>query len=142
MPNAQPVPSHNAFFSPQTAFYSPSSQPPMPSQSGMPGMEFLSNNPLLNVGYNVVEQGMRDFTGKTVNMLPNEVRSQSNIDLPLMKFVLTSLDEEIHLIYQILFRCRSNVRGEKVIVTTVSLSSAGRSRSDVINDRFDQRCSL
>lgn len=73
MPQPQAAPSHNAFFSPQTAFYSPSSQQQTSSHQGVPGMEYLSNNPLFNVGLNVVEQGMKDFTGKTVNMLPNEV---------------------------------------------------------------------
>jgi hypothetical protein len=67
------APSHNTFFSPQTAFYAPSSQQHMSSNQAMPGMEYLANNPLFNVGLNVVEQGMKDFTGKTVNMLPNEV---------------------------------------------------------------------
>lgn len=67
----QPAPSQNAFFSPQTAFYAPT---PNPGPGGMPGMDFL-NNPLVSVGFNVVEQGMKDFTGKTVNMLPNEVCS-------------------------------------------------------------------
>ena len=78
MPQAQTAPSSNAFFSPQTAFYSPSSQQHASSQQGMPGMEYLSNNPLFNVGLNVVEQGMKDFTGKTVNMLPTEVRKNSS----------------------------------------------------------------
>ena len=104
MPNTQPAPSHNAFFSPQTAFYAPSSQPSMPSNPSMPGMEFLSNNPFLNVGFNVVEQGMKDFTGKTVNMLPNEVRNKLNVAMPLMRRVSTALDEEIYFIDQILFR--------------------------------------
>ena len=72
MPNPQPAQSQNAYFSPQTAFYAPG---PVPNAgAGMPGMEFLSN-PLVSVGFNVVEQGMKDFTGKTVNMLPTEVRS-------------------------------------------------------------------
>lgn len=75
MPQPPTAPSHNAFFSPQTAFYSPSSQQQAPSHQAMPGMEYFSGNPLFNVGLNVVEQGMKDFTGKTVNMLPNEVRS-------------------------------------------------------------------
>lgn len=75
IPQPQAAPSHNTFFSPQTAFYSPSSQQQqMPSNQAIPGMEYLSNNPLFNVGLNVVEQGMKDFTGKTVNMLPNEVK--------------------------------------------------------------------
>jgi hypothetical protein len=60
MPNS----SHNAFFSPQTAFYASSSHQPIP------GMEFLQNNLLLNVA----EQSMRNIGGKTVNMLPNEVK--------------------------------------------------------------------
>ena len=77
MPQPQVVaPSSNAFFSPQTAFYTSSSQQQMSSNQTVPGMEYLSNNPLLNAGFNVVEQGMRDFTGKTVNMLPNEVKEQ------------------------------------------------------------------
>jgi hypothetical protein len=74
MPNPQPIPSQNAYFSPQTAFYASSSQQQMPSNQAIPGMEFLSNNPLVNVGLNAVEQGMKDFTGKTVYMLPNEVK--------------------------------------------------------------------
>ncbi|CAF0978612.1 unnamed protein product [Rotaria sp. Silwood1] len=64
MPNPQ---SHNTFFSPQSAFYGSSN----PATSGM---EFLSNNSLFNVGLNVVEQGMKDITGKTVNMLPNQMK--------------------------------------------------------------------
>ncbi|CAF4310584.1 unnamed protein product, partial [Rotaria sp. Silwood2] len=67
MPNPQPTPSHNEFFSPQTAFYGLSNQ-------ATSGMNLLSNNPLLNVGFNVVEQGMKDITGKTVNMLPNQMK--------------------------------------------------------------------
>jgi hypothetical protein len=70
MPHSQPVTSQNAFFSPQTAFYAPKT---IPSNSSMSNVDFLSNNPLLNVGFNVVEQGMKDFTGRTVNILPNEV---------------------------------------------------------------------
>jgi hypothetical protein len=77
MPQQQAAPSHNAYFSPQTAFYTPPSQQQMPSNQAMPGMEYLSNNPLFNVGLNVVEQGMKDFTGKTVNMLPNEVKTNN-----------------------------------------------------------------
>jgi hypothetical protein len=64
MPNPQPTSSHNAFFSPQTAFYASSSHQPIP------GMEFLQNNLLLNVA----EQSMRNIGDKTVNMLPNEVK--------------------------------------------------------------------
>ena len=75
MPQQQTAPSQNAFFSPQTAFYAPSSQQQIPSNQAIPGMEYFSNNPLFNVGLNVVEQGMKDITGKTVNMLPNEVKS-------------------------------------------------------------------
>ena len=67
MPQASAPPSQNAFFSPQTAFYAPNPQP------ATSGMEYFSQNPLFNVGFNVVEQGMKDFTGRTVNMLPNEV---------------------------------------------------------------------
>lgn len=74
-PPPQPAPSHNTFFSPQAAFYNPSPQQQMPSNQAMPGMEYFSNSPLFNVGLNVVEQGMKDFTGKTVNMLPNEVKT-------------------------------------------------------------------
>lgn len=70
MPNPQLTQSQNAYFSPQTAFYAP---PPTNAGAGMPGMEFL-NNPLVSVGFNVVEQGMKDFTGKTVNMLPTEMK--------------------------------------------------------------------
>ncbi|CAM2719106.1 unnamed protein product [Rotaria socialis] len=72
-PQPQSMPSNNGFFSPQTAFYAPPSQQ-MSGNQAMPGMEYLSNNPLFNVGLNVVEQGMKDFTGKTVNMLPNEMK--------------------------------------------------------------------
>ncbi|CAF5217088.1 unnamed protein product, partial [Rotaria magnacalcarata] len=71
VPQPQSMPSNNAFFSSQTAFYAPPSQQ-MSGNQAMPGMEYLSNNPLFNVGLNVVEQGMKDFTGKTVSMLPNE----------------------------------------------------------------------
>ena len=67
MPQASAPPSQNAFFSPQTAFYAPNPQP------ATSGMEYFSQNPLFNVGFNVVEQGMKDFTGRTVHMLPNEV---------------------------------------------------------------------
>ncbi|CAF0860343.1 unnamed protein product [Rotaria sordida] len=74
MPQPQAMPSNNAFFSPQTAFYAPPSQQQMFSNQGIPGMESLSNNPLFNVGLNVVEQGMKDLTGKTVNMLPAEMK--------------------------------------------------------------------
>jgi hypothetical protein len=75
IPQPQTAPSQNTFFSPQTAFYAPSSQQQMSSNQAMPGMEYFSNNPLFNVGLNVVEQGMKDITGKTVNMLPNEVKT-------------------------------------------------------------------
>ncbi|CAF0821708.1 unnamed protein product [Rotaria sp. Silwood1] len=74
MPQPQAMPSNNAFFSPQTAFYAPPSQQQMFSNQAMPGMEYFSSNPLFNVGLNVVEQGMKDITGKTVNMLPNEMK--------------------------------------------------------------------
>lgn len=75
IPPQQPAPSHNTFFSPQTAFYSPTSQQQqMASNQAIPGMEYLSNNPLFNVGLNVVGQGMKDITGKTVDMLPNEMK--------------------------------------------------------------------
>lgn len=73
IPQPQPMPSNNAFFSPQTAFYAPPTQP-MSGNPAMPGMDYF-NNPLLNVGFNVVEQGMKDITGRTVNMLPNEVNN-------------------------------------------------------------------
>ncbi|CAF3708390.1 unnamed protein product [Rotaria sordida] len=64
VPNPQ---SHNGFFSPQTAFYGSSNQ-------ATSSIEFLSNNPFLNVGFNVVEQGMKDMTDKTINMLPNQMK--------------------------------------------------------------------
>ena len=86
IPQPQPTPSHNTYFSPQTAFYAPSSQQQIPSNQGMPGMEYLSNNPLFNVGLNVVEQGMKDITGKTVNMLPNEVKQNINLFFSIYKF--------------------------------------------------------
>jgi hypothetical protein len=73
MPNPAPAPAPTGFFSPQAAFYAPNAQPTAGPNTALPGMEFLSNNPLLSVGFNVVEQGMRDFTGKTAGMLPNEV---------------------------------------------------------------------
>jgi len=66
----EPNPSNNAFFSPQTAFYGPSSQQQMPSHQTIPGMELLSNN----LFRNVVEQGMKDITGKTANMIPTEMK--------------------------------------------------------------------
>ncbi len=56
----QPTSSNNSFFTPQTAFYDRAAS----------GMEFLSNNPLLK---NVVEQGVKDIAGKTMNILPNQV---------------------------------------------------------------------
>ena len=56
----------SGFFSPQTAFYAPTN-PTM--NNAIPGMEFLSNNPLLNVGFNAVEQGVKDFTNRTVSQL-------------------------------------------------------------------------
>jgi hypothetical protein len=74
IPQPQAAPSHTTFFSPQAAFYAPSSQQQIPPNQAIPGMEYFSNNPLFNVGLNVVEQGMKDFTGKSVNMLPNEVK--------------------------------------------------------------------
>ena len=95
MPNPQAPPPQNAFFSPQTAFYAPNNQQNMPSNPGMPGMEFFSNNPMLNVGFNVMEQGMKDFTGKTVNMLPNEVTCPSLPKSPLLNLCS---DEEIALV--------------------------------------------
>ena len=103
MPNPQPTSSDNAFFSPQTAFYAPSShqQQPMPSNQAMPGMDLLSNNPLLNVGVNVFGQGMKDITTKTVNMLPNEVQKTKF----LFNFQSIYLDEKILIINKILFRC-------------------------------------
>ncbi|CAF3177894.1 unnamed protein product [Rotaria socialis] len=67
VPKPQSAPLNNGFFSSQSAFYGSSN--PAPS-----GMGFVSNNAFLNVGFNVVEQGMRDITGKTVNMLPNEMK--------------------------------------------------------------------
>jgi hypothetical protein len=80
IPQQQAASSHNSFFSPQTAFYPPSSQQQIPSNQAMPGMEYFSSNPLFNVGLNAVEQGMKDFTGKTVNMLPYEVKKNISID--------------------------------------------------------------
>ncbi len=74
MPNPQPIPSQNAYFSPQTAFYASSSQQQMPSNQVMPDMEFLANNPLLNFGLNTAKQRMEDFTSETVKILPNEVK--------------------------------------------------------------------
>ena len=74
MSQARPTTSNNTFFSPQTAFYTSSPPQHMFSNQSVSGMEYLSNNPLLNVGFNVVEQGMKDITGKTVNILPNEVK--------------------------------------------------------------------
>lgn len=68
MPNSQPTSSQNGYFSPQTAFYPPTSQPQMP------GMDFFQNNPLLNVGLNAVGKSMADMTGITPNMLPNQVK--------------------------------------------------------------------
>ncbi len=56
----QPTSSNNSFFTSQTAFYDRSAS----------GIEFLSNNPLLK---NVVEQGVKDIAGKTMNILPNQV---------------------------------------------------------------------
>lgn len=102
IPPPQPTSSHNAFFSPQTAFYNPSSQQQMPSNQAIPGMEYFSGNPLFNVGLNVVEQGMKDITGKTVNMLPNEVKK--NIDL-FNSYINIYLDEKIFIINKILFCC-------------------------------------
>jgi len=64
---AQPT---NAFFSPQSAFYGPSTQQQMPSHQAIPGMELLSNN----LFRNVFEQGMKDITGRTANMLPTEMK--------------------------------------------------------------------
>jgi hypothetical protein len=106
MPPSQPTtaPSQNAFFSPQTAFYAPTSQQHTSSNQAMPGMEYFSNNPLLNVGLNVVEQGMKDFTGKTVNMLPNEVKEKLFLIL-IFNFISFDLDEKIIIINKILF-CR------------------------------------
>lgn len=109
MPNPQPTQSQNAYFSPQTAFYAP---PPTNAGSGMPGMEFL-NNPLVSVGFNVVEQGMKDFTGKTVNMLPTEVGFPQLLfcfSFQSIRFDHFQLDEKIDFIDQILFCRRSIVR--------------------------------
>lgn len=74
MPQPKPASSNSGFFSPQNAFYAPPAPQQIYPNQAMPGMEYISNNPFLNVGLNVVEQGMKDFTGKTVNMLPNEVK--------------------------------------------------------------------
>ncbi|UJR21394.1 hypothetical protein I4U23_024484 [Adineta vaga] len=65
--NAHSTSSANAFFSPQTAFYPPSNQP-------IHGMELLTNNPFLHVGMKAVGDGMKDITGKTVNMLPDDMK--------------------------------------------------------------------
>jgi hypothetical protein len=87
---APAAPTQNAFFSPQTAFYSgaPAQQQQMPANVGIPGMEYFSSNPLFSVGMNVVEQGMKDFTGKTVNMLPNEVKLIKSSDNASIVFLV------------------------------------------------------
>jgi hypothetical protein len=105
IPQPPTAPSHNAYFSPQTAFYTPSSQQHMSSNQAMPGMEYLANNALFNVGLNAVEQGMKDFTGKTVNMLPNEVKKIFSILIFLFYLITINLDEKILIINKILF-CR------------------------------------
>lgn len=66
MPNFPPNQSNNTFFSPQNAFYG------APNQAST-SMEFLSNNPLLHVGFNAVEKSMKDITSNTVNKLPIDV---------------------------------------------------------------------
>jgi hypothetical protein len=119
MPIPQPTSSTNAFFSPQTAFYAPPSQrQPIPPNQPMPGKEFLSNNPFLSVGFNVVEQGMKDITGKTVNMLPNEVNN-NHINFQLI--YLNNLDEKNFIIDKILFRCRSNLCDQKTLSSSISI---------------------
>ena len=128
MPNPQAPPPQNAFFSPQTAFYPPNTQQHMPPNPGMPGMEFFSNNPMLNVGFNVMEQGMKDFTGKTVNMLPNEVtpspRTRSSLLNPALDL---RSDEEIALVHQILLCRGSNLRREETLLASLSVSSTRKS---------------
>jgi len=74
MPNPQATPSHNGFFSPQTAFYAPSSQQKIPSNQAIPGMELLSNNPVLNAGLNAVEERIKDIISKPDYILPNQVK--------------------------------------------------------------------
>ncbi len=66
-----PTSSSNNFFSPQTAFYAPSS------------LQQTSNMayPLLR---NVVEEGMKDIAGRTANMLPNEVKIMMFSFLPIL----------------------------------------------------------
>lgn len=74
MPTAPPVaPSQNAFFSPQAAFYSNPGQGQMPSMGGIPGMEYLSGNPLFGIGVGVVEQGIKNITSEPGKMLPSGV---------------------------------------------------------------------
>ncbi|CAF0922752.1 unnamed protein product [Adineta steineri] len=74
MPHTRSASSQNAFFSPQSAFYPPSSQQTIPTNQVASSMELLSNNPFFNVGIKAVGDSMKDITGKTVNMLPNEIK--------------------------------------------------------------------
>jgi len=63
------------FFSPQTAFYQSSATgQSQPQASTATGMEYLANNPLINVGFSTVQRTMKDFAGKTPHALPNEMK--------------------------------------------------------------------
>lgn len=59
--------SNTTFFTPQTAFYPPTTT----TTSSTLGGDLFNSNPLLR---NVVEQGMKDFAGRTANMLPIGVK--------------------------------------------------------------------
>lgn len=61
-----PSSSNPGYFSPQRAFYT------TPVDQSTPGVNLFTSNPLIQ---NVVEQGMRDFAGRTANMLPDGVNS-------------------------------------------------------------------
>ncbi|CAF4430737.1 unnamed protein product, partial [Adineta steineri] len=54
VPHTRSAPSQNAFFSPQSAFYSSSSQQTIPTNQVASSMELLSNNAFLNVGMKAV----------------------------------------------------------------------------------------
>ena len=60
------------YFSPQRAFYT------TPVDHSTSGVDLFTSNPLLQ---NVVEQGMRDFAGRTANMLPNGVNSIHSLNI-------------------------------------------------------------
>ena len=60
------------YFSPQTTFYQSPQAPPEATAAS--GMSYLTNNPLLDVGFQALRRGMTDFTGQTKGVIPNQMK--------------------------------------------------------------------